>query len=117
MAIKERSKFEKEIVSKYGGVDYSINPNSSLPPSFSGVVDGKATMAVVTLVLAIEGDSTKMPSINSISDVEDALRRISSDSKVDDCLQSVEILWTPEDRTESLSLRDVVADYPELRSV
>jgi uncharacterized membrane protein len=74
-------------------------------------------MAVVTLVLAIEGDSTKMPSINSISDVEDALRRISSDSKGDDCLQSVEILWTPEDRTESLSLRDVVADYPELRSV
>jgi uncharacterized membrane protein len=116
MSIKERSKFERETVSKYGGVDYSINPNTASLPSSSGV-DGKATMAVVTLVLAIEGDSTKVPTIKSISDVEEALRRISSDSKVDDCLQSVEILWTPEDRTESLSLRDVVADYPELRSV
>lgn len=113
LAIKERSKFEKETVSKFGGVDYSIDGNAS--PT-SGV-DGKATMAVITLVLAIDGDSTKVPSINSVSDVEEALRRISSDSKVDDCLQSVEILWTPEDRTESLSLRDVVADYPELRSV
>jgi len=118
MAIKERSKFEKETVSKFGGVDYSINPNSSsLPTLGGGVVDGKATMAVVTLIIAIEGDSTKVSTIKSISDVEDALQRISSDSKVDDCLQSVEILWTPEDRTESLSLRDVVADYPELRSV
>ena len=118
MAIKERSKFEKETVSKFGGVDYSINPKSSSLPTLGGaVVDGKATMAVVTLVIAIDGDSTKFSTINSISDVEDALQRISSDSKVDDCLQSVEILWTPEDRTESLSLRDVVADYPELRSV
>ena len=118
MAITERSKFEKETVSQYGGVDYSIIPNASSLPSLGGdVVDGKATMAVVTLVMAIDGDSTKVSTFNSISDVENALQRISSDSKVDDCLQSVEILWTPEDRTESLSLRDVVADYPELRSV
>jgi uncharacterized membrane protein len=74
-------------------------------------------MAVVTLVLAIDGDSTKLPLINSLNDVEDALRRIASDSKVDECLQGAEILWTPDDRSETLTLRDVVADYPELRSV
>lgn len=113
-AIRERSKFERETVSKYGGVDYSSGKSTSS----SLAVDGKATMAVVTLVLAIDGDSTKISkSINSVSDVEEALRRIASDAKVDDCLQSVEILWTPEDRGETLSLRDVVADYPELRSI
>jgi len=110
-SVRERSKFEREGVSKYGGVDYSISSKSE------SEVSGKATMAVVTLVLAIDGDSTKVPKINSVSDVEDALRRIASDSKVDDCLQSAEILWTPEDRSETLSLRDVVADYPELRSI
>lgn len=119
-AIKERSKFEKETVSKYGGVDYSSS-RSPVPvpvPSSSSLVDGKATMAVVTLVLAIDGDSTKIPTnINSLADVEEALRKIASDSKVDDCLQSVEILWTPEDRSETLSRREVLADYPELRSV
>ncbi len=113
-AIKERSKFERETVSKYGGVDYS--PTTS--PSTTSLVDGKATLAVITLVLAIDGDSTKIPSnINSLADVEEALRKIASDAKVDDCLQSVEILWTPEERTETLSRRDVLADYPELRSV
>jgi uncharacterized membrane protein len=115
-AVQERAKFEQETVSKYGGVDYSANPQGDSGSRNSGV-SGKATMAVVTLVLAIDGDSTKVPRINSISDVEDALRRIASDAKVDDCLQSAEILWTPEDRSETLSLRDVVADYPELRSV
>ena len=112
LSIKERSKFEQETLSKYGGVDYASS-------SYSGAsaADGKATMAVVTIILAIDGDSTKLSRINNISDVEDALRRVATDAKVEDCLQSAEILWTPEDRSESLSMRDVVADYPELRTV
>lgn len=111
-AIMERSKFEKETISKYGGVDYSARTSS---PTSSDT--GKATMAVVTLVMAIDGDSTKVPRINSVGDIEEALRKIAADSKVDDCLQSVEILWTPEERGETLSRQDVIADYPELRSV
>mmetsp|Transcript_32416 Transcript_32416/g.49296 ORF Transcript_32416/g.49296 Transcript_32416/m.49296 type:complete len:446 (-) Transcript_32416:112-1449(-) len=113
-SVKERSKFERETVSQYGGVDYGASSSPSLP---SREGDGKATMAVVTLILAIDGDSTKLNRIGSISDVDQALRQIASDSKVDDCLQSAEILWTPEDRSETLSVRDVIADYPELRSV
>jgi uncharacterized membrane protein len=112
-SIKERSKFEREAVSKYGGVDYSLKGTSTSTQAG----DGKATMAVVTLILNIDGDSTKVPQISSIADVEEALRKIASNSKVDDCLQSAEILWTPEDRSETLSMRDIVADYPELRSV
>lgn len=112
IAIKERGKFERETVSQYGGVNYSPERTSSLPGA-----SGQATMAVVTLIVAIEGDSTKMPNIRSIQDVEDALRRIASDSKVDNCLQSAEILWTPEERTETLTERDVVADYPGLRTI
>lgn len=111
-SIKERSKFERETVSKYGGVDYGGSSSS-----LSRADDGKATMAVVTLLLAIDGDSTKLNRISGISDVDQALRQIASDSKVDDCLQSAEILWTPEDRSETLSPRDIIADYPELRSI
>ena len=110
-SVKERSKFEREVVSKYGGVDYSAKGGSKASTG------AKATMAVVTIILSIAGDSTKIPKINSISDVEEALRKMASDAKVDDCLQSAEILWTPEDRSETLSFGDVVADYPELRSI
>jgi len=112
-SVQERSKFEREGVSKFGGVDYSVQGSSKIVKKG----DGNATMAVVTLILNIDGDSTKLPKINSLSDVEEALRKIASDAKVDDCLQSAEILWTPEDRSESLSFRDIVADYPELRSI
>jgi uncharacterized membrane protein len=99
---QERGKFERE----------------NIGANFGGQQSGsKATMAVVTLVLSIDGDSTKVPQVRSLADVEDALRKISADSKMDDCLQSVEILWTPEERTETLSPKDVVADYPTLRSV
>jgi uncharacterized membrane protein len=112
-SIKERSKFESETVSNYGGVDYGSRGGGG-----GGYgIDNKATMAVVTILLSIDGDSTKVPQIGSVRDVEDALRKIASDSKVDTCLQGAEILWTPEDRSETLTARDVVADYPELRSL
>ena len=47
----------------------------------------QATMAVVTLILEIDGDHTKLPKIRSIQDVEDALTKIAADAKVSDCLQ------------------------------
>lgn len=111
-SVQERSKFEKEMISKYGGVDYYADRSESVKSTKNG-----STMAVVTLVLSIAGDSTKIPRIQSVTDVEKALRMIASDAKVDDCLMGAEILWTPEDRSETLSFRDVIADYPELVSL
>lgn len=102
------------IVSKYGGVDYSMKRTSGTLSPY------KATVAVVTIVLQIDGDSTSKQlssNVNSIGDVEEALRTIAADSRVDDCLRGVEILWTPEERDETLTMRDVLADYSELRSI
>ena len=111
-AVKELGKFESETASNYGGVDYGVGSSGK-----SSDESSKATMAVVTLLIYIDGDSTKVPKIRSMRDVEDALQQIASDSKVEDCLQGAEILWTPEDRSETLSARDVAADYPELQSL
>lgn len=113
-AFRERAKFESETISNYGGVDYStFSPFGKNQPT-EGT---KATMAVVTLLLNINGDNTKMNQINSMSDVEDVLQVIATDAKVEDCLQGVEILWTPEDGSETLTSRGIIVDYPELRSV
>jgi uncharacterized membrane protein len=103
-------------VSKYGGVDYSLSKEESPISPYSA----KATIAVVTIVLQIDGDSTSnqlSSRVNSIRDVEEALGRIAADSKADDCLRGVEILWTPEERDETLTMRDVFADYSDLRSI
>ena len=112
LSVQERGKFEQEAISKFGGVDYSTQRSTS-----NGGFQDQATKAVVTLVLAIDGDSTKVPAIRSINDVETALRKIASDAKVSDCLQGAEILWTPEDRSETLTMRDIIADYPELNTI
>jgi uncharacterized membrane protein len=115
-SVEERSKFERENISKFGGLDTSGGKRRAF--SADETKNEKATMVVVTLVLSIQGDSTKLPTkIQSASDVENALRKIAADAKVDDCLIGAEILWTPEDRNEVLTRQDVVADYPELTVV
>lgn len=116
MSVEERGKFESETVNLYGGVDYAVGTPSH-DDDTAATSSAKATMAVVTILLMIDGDSTRIPTVRGIGDVETALRQIATDSKMDDCLQSAEILWTPEDRTETLTPRDVIADYPGLRSI
>lgn len=117
VSIRERGKFQRETVSKYGGVDYSdARMGSANPSDFSA----KATIAVVTIVMMIDGDSTSKQlssRVNSIRDVEDALSRIAADAKAEDCLRGAEILWTPEERDETLTMKEVFADYSSLRSV
>lgn len=117
ISIQERGKFQRETVSKYGGVDYS---DVRIQQSTSEEYSGKATVAVVTIVLLIDGDSTSKQlssKVNSIRDVEDALSQIAADSKADNCLRGAEILWSPEERDETLTMRDVLADYSSLRSI
>jgi uncharacterized membrane protein len=113
-AIEERSKFENESTNNYGGVDYSNKGTGSLVADGLG---GQATSAVVTLIVALDGDSMKFPQINGIRDLEQALTRLATDVKVDDCLRSAEVLWTPDDGEDVLSERDVIVDYPKLRSI
>lgn len=117
--IQERSKFDRETISKYGGVDY-VQQDIMKRPSLRGGGDlysPKATAAVITLLVAIDGDSTKLPVINTQADLEQALIKIATDVKVGDCLRSAEVLWTPEDSDDILSEREVIVDYPELRSI
>jgi len=118
IAIQERGKFQRETVSRYGGVDYS-DPSTARRKN-NADYSAKATVAVVTIVMMIDGDSTSKQlssKMNSIRDVEEALSRIAADVKADSCLRGAEILWTPEERDETLTMKDVLADYSSLRSV
>ena len=104
-SILERSKFDRELEYKDG------SPASSNKQQGG---DSKATEAVVTILMAIEGDSTQLPVIQKRTDVLAALRKLAVDSQVDDCLLSGEVTWSPELRSETLTLSDIYADYPSL---
>ena len=95
-------------MNNFGGKDNSERSNKA--------VDGpyRATAAVVSINLAIEGDSTKFSKIKTRNELRAALSRVAADSQIEDCLLSGEIMWTPEDRSETLSNQDVYADYPSL---
>ena len=53
-------------MSVYGGVDYSQDSKKIAYGSYNP----KATYVVVTIILAIKGDSTKIPAIRSMNNAE-----------------------------------------------
>ena len=72
------------------------------------------TNAIVTINFAMEGDSTILPTIQSRDDVHTALSLIASDALVGDCLMTAEVLWCPEDISETLTREAMYADFPNL---
>lgn len=118
VTVRERSKFQREGISRYGGVVYDAGGRRLTEKGDTS--SDAATVAVITILMLIDGDSTSKSlssKISSIRDVEGALSRIASDAKADECLRGAEILWTPEERDETLTMREVLADYPSLRSI
>jgi uncharacterized membrane protein len=109
LSVQSRSKFDKETINRFGETDLSETPDPSDDDDLS-----KATAAVVTVSLSIEGDKTKLPRITTRDDLTTALARIASDALVDDCLLAGEVLWAPEARSDKLEKEDVFADYPDL---
>ncbi|KAH8967067.1 hypothetical protein BDL97_03G058900 [Sphagnum fallax] len=69
---------------------------------------------VVTILVAAEGEY-KLPTISSNTDLKDALRKLGSIPV--DAIQAVEVLWTPQDENDTLSERELLRDYPLLRSL
>ena len=92
---------------------------------------------MVSLVLELQGDSTKyvgrlppvllVPPLTivhssfqgagfSLSGTKEVLSSIASDCMVEEgeCLNAVEVFWTPSEATEVLNKNDVVLDFPEL---
>lgn len=99
-ADREACKFEKE----------------HIPPEGS-VVDGAPTVAVVSLIIEIQGDETNFERAGySLAETKSVLTSIASDCRVEggDCLNAFEVFWTPSEPTEVLTERDTIVDFPEL---
>ena len=98
------------IVNKFGNEDRSERNRTQENAGGAGA----ATVAIVSLNLAIEGDSTVLPTITNRQDLLRVLSLISSDVQVEDCLLSGEALWAPDERGDVLTQKDIFANYPNL---
>ena len=104
LAIQERTKFENEVTPMLLD-QYKANASKPQP-----------TQAIVSLIVAIRGKSDALQKKISPADVVNALQSLASEALTDEGenILAVEVLWTPSERGEILSERDMIADYPEL---
>lgn len=103
---RESVKFEKE---------YPATVVANHEKDFSG-----ATVVVVSIILEIVGDHTKFDGAGlSLSETEEVLLSIAGDVMVEDgdCLNAVEVFWTPGEPSEVLSKTDLIVDFPELMTI
>jgi uncharacterized membrane protein len=107
LAISERSKFEEE-----------TNPNSvALIKDNNDANISKPTQMVVSLLIALRGTSgAYSQNVRSINDCKTFLQNLAGDALTNegDNVMAVEILWTPSEKNNVLTERDLIEDYPEL---
>ncbi|KAL3930984.1 MAG: hypothetical protein SGARI_004322 [Bacillariaceae sp.] len=90
LSAEQRSKFDRESLSNYGG---KVSTTQNGRTSDSSVPAASATVALVNIHLAIEGNSLRaFDNIKSRKQLQQALSQISSDSQVDDCLLAAEVI-------------------------
>ncbi|CAM9720452.1 unnamed protein product [Chrysoparadoxa australica] len=117
-AIKERSKIERETSVKFKGEATGAMARNAAGVSPSDI--GRPTQAVVTLIVAIRGDSLRNfdldKSLTSERVLKSVLQQLASDA-LSDAASNVlgcELLWTPEEPWDALERNEVIADFPEL---
>lgn len=105
LSIEERGKFDEETLVNVN----NIKKRSSTGQRASGFSN---EYIVVTILVAAEGVH-KLPTINSSSELKEALQKLASipSSKT----LAVEVLWTPQNEDDALSERELLQDYPLLR--
>ena len=104
-ANREAVKFEKE---------YPVN---NVADNDDGTTTTTATSVVVSILLELVGDRTQFDGAGfSLTQTEDVLQSIASDVMVEDgdCVNAVEVFWSPGEPTEVLTKQDLIVDFPEL---
>ncbi|KAG0576343.1 hypothetical protein KC19_5G072900 [Ceratodon purpureus] len=108
LSLEERGKFDEETLVNVNNLRKRMQMDARRAERFNN------EYIVVTVLVAAEGEY-KLPTINGNSDLKDALRKLGSIPA--DSIQAVEVLWTPQDENDTLSERELLRDYPLLRSL
>lgn len=116
LAVQERAKFEKETTNNR----ISVGSDRIIDVT-EGQQRGGATKAVVSIVAAIRGQSRSLDykDFRSVKDVASCLQALASEALTDEGenVLAVEVLWTPSEVSDVLTNKDMIVDYPELRSL
>ena len=120
-SLAERSKFTEETLSNYNNQLRQAGSSNILP----GLQENGALVAsdlnsdpgefiVVTVIVGTQG-KLQLPAVKNSEDLRQALRQIGGVSS--EQLLAVEVLWTPQANGDTLTADDMLAGYPDLRSI
>ena len=103
ISIEERSKFSIETLTKVGGQTRRQTLRTG---------DAPAAYIVVTLLIGSENDNPLVRPMHTIEELQAALRQLSALSP--NYLSVFELLWSPQDSTDSLTHDELLTEYPGL---
>lgn len=105
MAVVERTKFDEEVGANTAG-DTSFQVSSS----------GSTTACVVSLVVAVRGQSDAAMRVRNSADLRSVLQILASEALTDDGdnIMGMEMLWTPSEVGTVITDKEIIASYPEM---
>jgi uncharacterized membrane protein len=113
LVMSERSKLNAEVLSNVGGRVLQGKTTAALPSESSSGLEDPSEYIVVTLLLAVAGETlSKLPTLRSSADLQSALSVIGSVPT--DNLLAVEVLWEPQSEDYTLTNDEVLTIYPDL---
>ncbi|MFN5400392.1 MAG: DUF1517 domain-containing protein [Pseudanabaena sp.] len=113
LVMSERSKLNAEVLSNVGGRVLQGKTAAALPSESSSGLEDPSEYIVVTLLLAVAGETlSKLPTLRSSADLQSALSVIGSVPT--DNLLAVEVLWEPQSEDYTLTNDEVLTIYPDL---
>ena len=102
-------------VNKFGSEDKSETPAERTKPVRDGFPS--PTLAIVTLNFVLRSVSTGeevLGTIQNRADLEETLASLAANACVANVVEAAEVLWSPENATETLQQDDAYKDFPEL---
>ncbi|MFM7602896.1 MAG: DUF1517 domain-containing protein, partial [Pseudanabaena sp.] len=113
LVMSERSKLNAEVLSNVGGRVLQGKTAASLPSEGSLSLEAPSEYIVVTLLLAVAGETlSKLTILRSSADLQSALSVIGSVPT--DNLLAVEVLWEPQSEEYTLTNDEILTIYPDL---
>lgn len=113
VSLKERQKIKTETLVNVDGISMS----ESLKQEQSDGSDAVSEYIVVTIIASL-GGKIKLGEKGKIEDTQtlcESLKRIGMVRMED--VYAVEVLWTPQEETDTLTTEEILSDFPELSPI
>lgn len=117
LALAERSKFNEETLTNVNNQLRQAANKAALSEaggSLANLPENPGEYIVVTLLVAAQG-KLQLPEVRESQDLRRALGQIGAVPS--EQLLAVEILWTPQAETDTLSAEELLTEYPDLRLI